>query len=491
MEAIMIGGVATKTVPIGIVGVTAFGRYPKISSEQTWNMIVSDDWLVDFAGYRSVLTIKSGQAQGRGLFNSAKTGQMIAVIDNGVYVLTKSRDRSSPLAFTKVGNLETFTGDVFIDENDANGANPDGGVQIALCDKKNIYIYDTATSTLTKITTDFVPGYVQFQDGYFIAPAVGTNTWRLSVLNDGTSWPATDPDSGATNVGELLTKPDNTLACVRVPGKAGVLLVIGSIVTEVYTDVGAQLFPYQRSSWLNIDYGCLNPATIAASDQFVIWLGVNEKSGPVILYTDGNQVQQISNDGLNYLFQNLTNPTDCYGFLFKEDGHLIYQFTFPDDNISFIYDFNTQLFFNVSDENQNYHIAKRAVYFDDSFYFISDRTGQIYEYSTKYSDLDGEICPRIRIPKNIRFGSQPFNVNNFNFVMEMGDTSNQQFVDLAFSYNGGRDFGSYMRYHCNELGNARNIIQFWQVGYTNDLVPQLRFYSTGRFVVSNGEMSIQ
>ena len=41
----------TFTIPLDLVGGNKFGRYKKVSVEQTFNMMVSDDALVDYAGY--------------------------------------------------------------------------------------------------------------------------------------------------------------------------------------------------------------------------------------------------------------------------------------------------------------------------------------------------------------------------------------------------------------------------------------------------------
>ena len=100
----------------------------------------------------------------------------------------------------------------------------------------------------------------------------------------------------------------------------------------------------------------------------IVWLGVNEQSGPVIMYANGSTTKGISTDGIDYVLSNLTNPENCTGFLFRQDGHIIYQFSFLDDNISYAYDFNTGLFFNISDENLNYHIARQVVFFKNDYY---------------------------------------------------------------------------------------------------------------------------
>ena len=65
-----------------------------------------------------------------------------------------------------------------------------------------------------------------------------------------------------------------------MPGGGNNLLVFGTAVAESWQDVGAALFPYQRNSTFNIDYGCLNPSSIASLDNIVVWLGVNSNTGP-------------------------------------------------------------------------------------------------------------------------------------------------------------------------------------------------------------------
>ena len=52
-------------MPLTMVGGSSFGRYQKISNAQTWNFLVSDGFLVPYAGYKNVVTTAS-QAVGRG-----------------------------------------------------------------------------------------------------------------------------------------------------------------------------------------------------------------------------------------------------------------------------------------------------------------------------------------------------------------------------------------------------------------------------------------
>jgi hypothetical protein len=452
-------------IPLDMVGSTVFGRYPKISVEQTLNMIISDNWLVPYAGYKVALTI-TPTGFGRGIFVSTKFNRLIIVIDSGVYAV------DSDLTITKINNIGTYTGDVFMDENEKN--------EIAICDKKNIYIYNYVANTFITATLDFVPGYVCYQDGYFIAPALNSATFRLCSLSDSTNWPA-------VLTGGFQTKPDIPVATLRFPGRGNLLLVFGSNVTEFWVDIGAQPFPYQKQTSINIDYGCMNAATIATSDNIVVWLGANERSGPVIMYTTGGDVTRISNDGIDFKLSQLDFPENSYGFLFKQDGHLIYQITFYKDDTSFMYDFTTQKFFTVTDSYQNYHIAKRVGFFNTDFYFISINDGNLYVMGTQFTDYNGLDIPRIRICKNVRLeDTSRFIVNNHTFPIEQGYTQDLQAVDLSISTDGGYTFSSSYRTNLAPQGYRANRLVIWVRAQANDYVPQFRFWSHDRFVVGNG-----
>lgn len=469
--------IVTKNLPLKIVGGTSFGRYPKISIEQTFNMLVSDDWLVNFAGYKRVTEIDEN-GEGRGIYGSNAFGHLIVVINNDVYAI--SRD----LGYFKVASIETAQGDVFIDENNAG--------QIAICDKKDIYIYDYINGVFNKAATspasilDFLPGYVAFQDTYFIAPDQNSATWRLSDNNDGFSWP-----SDAQHTGEFQTKPDRPRAILRLPGRGNNLLIFGGIGTEAWSDVGLQLFPYQKNTNFNIDYGTANAATIAANENIVVWLALNEKSGATIMYSEGGEPQQISNDGINFKLANLTAPEKAYGFLFRQDGHLIYQITFPEDNLTYAYDFNTQLFFTLTDENMNFHIAKRVVFFNGNYYFISFKDGHVYELNSKFTTYDGKEIPRVRVCPTVSLPDRSrFVINNLTFPIEQGEAHNEQRIDFSMSKDGGQSFGSYLGKTLNTMGHRPNRFNYWQAGAANEFIPQFRFWGFDRFVATNGEIGI-
>ena len=549
-----------KPIPLNVCGSSVFGRYSKISVEKTYNMFVSDNFLVDYAGYRVIIksALIGNAHEGRGIFTSTKLGVLVAVFDENVWLIKIGYDQQSGEAFTQqvynIGQLQTTSGVVYITENNKP--------QILISDNQNLYIYDaTAPAGGVKIVPglDFTPGYVTFHDTYFIAAAsqdkgagggvIQNNTWRLSLSNEGYTVPASDPVQNAwpyatANVGLLSSKPDNVKAVVRFPSKGNMILVMGSIVTEAWFDTGAQLFPYQRNNQMNIDYGCLSPATVAYMDEIVVWLAANEKSGPIIMYSDGGMPKKITTDGIDFLFSELQYPEDSQGFLYRQDGHLFYHINFYSDNLSLFYDFNTDKFYHASDQNLNYFIAAEIAYIGNQYYFVSKNSGNLYAFDTTFTTYEDiaspnlrstyvqNIIPRIRICKNIRLPTQDyFILNDVGFTIESGETeyyqqnislipytfnllNNDAFlllngsdfnllrerqdltletpkVFMSVSYDGGRVFGNEWVYHLPGIGYRRNRLMWWQSGICNDAVYQFRFESIGRCVATDGIVNIR
>lgn len=482
-----------KNVPLDITGSTTFGRYPKMSSAQTYNMLTSDNWCVPFAGYKAVSLINPS-GEGRGIYGSDKLGFMFAVIDNNIWRI------NSVFGRVLVGTLQTYTGDVFIAENN-NG-------EVVFSDKSRLYVYNHSTGvTQTSgidFTLPFTPGYLTFQNGRIISPDITTNLWYISGVNSATTW-----STASQFVGSLQTKPDKAVATIRFPARGNLLLVFGSTVAEQWYDVGAQLFPYQRSQSTNIDYGCLNPDTIAESMNIVCWIAANEKSGPVIMYTNGGEIRPISTDGINFKLATLQYPEQSYGFMFRQDGHLFYVLTFYGDNISYAYDFNTNKFYTLTDEYGDAFIVKRVTFFNNQYYFVSIRDGNLYqlgsqfnEYIYKDATTGADIVktiPRSRTCSSIMLEDQSmflggytgFTIEQGQFDYHTGDTNNVPRIDLSISRDGGVNFGSNEGRILNPQGERKNRLMWWQLGAANDLVCRFQFWGMGRFVAKDGIVGIR
>lgn len=474
------GGEKYEDRSLGIIGSTTFGQFPFISAQQTFNMVISDGFYSNFAGFKRIAKINPN-GKGRGIYTSTKLGKMFAVIDNGIYTFDAN------IAPTLVGTTLTSFGDVFITENNnANG-------EVTFSDSANLYIYVNSTNsvtTLTGVALGFTPGYLTFQNGRVISPDLATNQWRLSTANEviaSTNWP-----NDAQHVGAIQTKPDFAKAAVRFPGLGNLLYVFGSIVSEQWQDVGASLFPYQRSTSSNIDYGCLNPATIADLEDIVFWLGINDKAGAVIMYSDGRTVDHLSTDGIDYKLASLTNPVNSYGFTFRQYGHVYYVITFVDDNVTYAYDKNTKKFYTLTDENFNYFPAKKVALFNNEYYFVSINDGNLYQLGGQFNTYDYgdgivQSIPRARICPEIRLPDQSYFVAGYSgFKIESGITNKPQRVDMSLSKDSGLSFGNVQSITLPGLGHYQNRLMFWNQGIANTLTHQFRFYGFNRFLLTEG-----
>lgn len=522
-------GVAnSQQVPVNVVGSSIFGRYPKISLEKTYNMFISDNWMVSYAGFQKVSQIFT-KGEGRALFHSIRGDFMLAVVSSAVFVLQTN------LAPQFVGNINTTTGEVFIDENLNN--------QLCLVDGESAWIYNYNSNSLTKQALTFIgnpilPNYACYHNTFFL---IASNPTSVNSQN----WYAFEFDTDTTiklnTQFSLQTKPDSALAVKRLPGKGNNVLVLGSTVGEVWSQVGG-LENYRRIQSFNIDSGTISVSTIAANEELIFWLAQNENNAPSILVSDGSSAKRISTDGIDYLLQTIKFPEQSTAFLFRQDGHLFYQFTFfnPLDNLSLVYDYIMDKFYHVSDEALNFHPARKVVYFNKSTYFISLSQPAIYKMGTEFitynhsldDDVDGDEIPRIRICKSVRkVDNSIFRSWMFSFWLEQGIntfflnnpscsglliTEDQQFqiisedniplmtedgicfpnperprVDMSFSKNGNQSFSNIVGRELNENGRYRNQIRWTHgLGQANEFTIQLRFWGLQRFVAENGILEV-
>lgn len=532
----------SEPVPIQVVGSSTFGRYPKIGSGLTYNMFISDGWLVNFAGYKKTKSfITNDVGSGRGLFHSTRGNIVIAVINASVFQINAN------LSVALVGTLQTTSGEVFMDENLNN--------QICIADGQYAYIYNYAdASTPTPgnrvvpqtIASNLLPNYVCFHNTFFLFGNANTNStgaaWYAYVFNQPTGITAIVEQTQLA----LSTKPDFAVAVRRLPGQGNNVIVFGKTVCEIWTQIGG-IQNYRRNASSNIDYGCLSVSTIATCEQFTAWLAVNEDNSPIIMVYGAEGLRRISSDGIDYLMDNLVAPQDSTALFYTQDGHLFYQLTFfnEKDNLSLVYDFNTEKFFNLSDYDGNFHPARKMVYFNGTPFFISLKNASLYSSDTNitvynqnlstnplewdpalvYPIARTRVCETIRKPDTGRFV-----VNSFVFTLGQGDdelfqelslTSGAEGqlvledgstfiitedgtnmatefssgprsliyrprIDMAISKDSGTTWSNYVSRELNPIGKRRNIITYNNLGAANELNIKLRFWGLGNFVVNDG-----
>jgi len=525
-------------VPVNIVGSSKFGRHPIISDERTYNMFISDDWLINFAGYDEVLSILGVGVEGRGLYHSSRGNFMIAVMGSNLYRI--NADANGNLSYKFIGSITTSTGEVFMDENLSSQVCLVDGTATAYIYNYSTGINDFSAVDFTGTPTDFIPNYVTYQNTYFIfgngkTDSSGSQWFVYKTGYDGSGSPTTAYDLAYVQTLTIQTKPDFAKAAIRIPSHGNNLLVLGATVGEIWSNIGG-LQVYQRNSSINIDYGVASVSTIAASDDMVVWLGINEKSSPAIMITNGGQAQRISTDGIDYLLSIVKKPSRSTAMLYRQDGHVFYVLTFFDelDNFSITYDFTTQKFFDLTDWDFTYHPARQMAFFNNDIYFVSLKQGSIMDMSTDITDMSTDSTntyeiPRIRKCDTYRLpGSERFIVNQLSFTIENGVEPGVTFtqtcsgyvineatgaiiyteddlpiftedggcsiynprIDVSLSKNGGHTYGNPNSYFMHATGQYKNQPRFNKLGQANQFTIQLRFWGLGSFVVNNAFLEV-
>jgi hypothetical protein len=523
---------------VAIVGGNKYGRYQKISSEQTYNMFISDNWLINTAGFQRFYEVLPEGTEGRGIFVSIRGNILIVVAGPGVYSFNTN------LSPTLIGNLATETGEVFIDEN-LNS-------QICIVDGTNAYIYNYSLGapnlTIQTGLGTLTPGFVTFHNTYFL---FGNN----DRTSNGSAWYAYQYATNTTiteaNPGQfaLQTKPDYAIAVVRLPSQGANVLVFGTSVCEVWTQIGG-LQNYRRNSTLSVDYGCTSTSTIVTNDTYVVWLAENENNAPIIMIYTGQGFEPVSTDGIDYQLSKIKFPSQSTAMFYRQDGHLFYQLTFYNlvDNMTILYDLDTKIFLTLTDYELDYHPAREYAYFDNNMYFISLKNASLYLSSTDFTTYNENIpgstydpeqefdIPRIRVTDTIRStDSSQFRVNTFSFTMEQGcdpDVTGvslagpdfiiteaqfsppnaviyteygipiaeegiytdiysniipyQPRVDLTISRDGGITWSNTVSRNLNPLGYRQNILNWDRMGSANSITFKLKFLSTSRVMAYNG-----
>lgn len=216
-----------------IVGSYDNQRYSTINAERTVNMFE----YLDADGKRPKVMLPTSGLVDSGLNFAPETGGSRAtfvfksiiyqVYGSSVYRITGETDN---LAFSKIGSLNTQSGYVGIDANT---------YQVIFVDGQNGWIWDINANTFEQITDTGFPAKpidVCFLDGFFIVANGDTNTFQLSLIDQGMVWSGgTATFTGDTVTDELTLSTNNANFATGVPVTVSTTGALPSPLTNTAT----------------------------------------------------------------------------------------------------------------------------------------------------------------------------------------------------------------------------------------------------------------
>lgn len=456
-------------------------------------------------GLKQLLEVQDGTATSRALYTYENS--MYGVFGSDVYRFTP------PLVKSKIGTIGTSQGFVSITANNAG--------QVIFTDGQKGYIYDTNTNLFSLINTATPasagfpadPANVAMLDSYFVVPDASSRTYQISAINDGTKW---DPLDEA----QIQAYPGENVGVGVVNRR---LYFFKTDSTEVWYNSGAADFPFRRDNNLLFNFGCLAASSIVSDFGYLFWLAKDRNGVGSVMMTEGQEPIKISDEAIDNIIANFTNPADVIAYIYKDLGHVFLVMTWNTDDKTLVYDVNmknwhqmqmhkTLVQEGVPNSGKVRHLSNCHAYFNNTHIIGSYKAPILYDFSRKYPTNAGEEIRRVRVcPHFFDENYRMMQIKWLQVDMQMGiglsgesDLSNwitnagddvvtqdndnivwaqptqgvgiDPKIYLRISRDGGNTYGNYHGVSIGKIGNRRARAIFRRLGLCRDFVAEFSFY---------------
>ena len=230
---------------------------------------------------------------------------------------------------------------------------------------------------------------VDIMDNYFVYNNPGTQQWGASDL--------LSPISGATSYAFKDGSPDKLVALICDHRE---VYLMGESSSEVWTDVGAVPFPFQRIPGTSTQQGIVAPQSLYRLGDSFAYVSRNNRGQAQVMQMNGYIPTRISTHAVENTLVN-QYVGDAVAFTYQLEGHEVYVVTFPSigTGLTWAYDFTTQMWHKwlYWDGNQyTRHRANCLALFQGMVLVGDYANGKIYELDpSNYTD-DGQTIRRLR-----------------------------------------------------------------------------------------------
>lgn len=234
---------------------------------------------------------------------------------------------------------------------------------------------------------------VDIMDNYFVYNRPNSQQWGASDL--------LSPISPQLSYGNKDGAPDNLVSLIVDHRE---VYLLGENSSEVWTDVGATPFPFQRIPGTSTQHGIAAQFSMSRLGNSFAYLSKNNRGQGMIVQMNGYLPQRISTHAVeNSLLNQYID--DAVAYTYQLEGHEVYVISFPTIDITWAYDTVTTMWHKWLwvDSNNVYHRHRSncAASFQGNVYVGDWQNGKIYKLdTTNYTDDGGEIrrlrrCPHL------------------------------------------------------------------------------------------------
>ena len=229
---------------------------------------------------------------------------------------------------------------------------------------------------------------VDIIDNYFVYNNPTTQQWGASDL--------LSPISPTTSYGLKDGAPDDLIALIVDHRE---VYLMGEASSEVWTDIGAVPFPFQRIPGTSTQHGVAAPFSVYRFGDSFSYVSRISRGQAQIMQMKGYTPTRISTHAVE---NSLTGQyiDDAIAWTYQLEGHEIYVVTFPTINLTWCYDLASGMWhkwlYTASDNSYQRHRGNCCALFQGMVLVGDYSNGKIYELSkTHYTD-DGQNIRRLR-----------------------------------------------------------------------------------------------
>jgi hypothetical protein len=175
--------------------------------------------------------------------------------------------------------------------------------------------------------------------------------------------------------------------------------LMGEISSEVWTDVGAVPFPFQRIPGTSTQHGIAAPFSISRLGNSFAYVSRNNRGQSQIMQMQGYLPQRISTHAVENTLAN-QYVGDAISWTYQLEGHEVFVVTFPSLQLTWAYDATTAMWHKwlyTTDKNvYQRHRGNCCATFQGLVIIGDYENGKLYELDkTNYTD-DGQNIRRLR-----------------------------------------------------------------------------------------------
>jgi hypothetical protein len=234
---------------------------------------------------------------------------------------------------------------------------------------------------------------VDVVDNYFVYNDPQTQKWAASNI--------LSPITYGLSFASKFTGPDNLVSLICDHGQ---VYLLGETTSEVWADQGLFPFAFQRIPGSSSQHGIAAAFSVAKLGNSFAYLSKNNRGQSEIVMMNGYFPQKISTHAVENTLVN-QYVADAVAYTYQQEGHECYVISFPTLDLTWVYDFSTQLWHKwlwVDTSNVFHRHRSNCHATFQNLNLVGDwENGQIYQLDpNNYTDNGNEIrrlrrCPHL------------------------------------------------------------------------------------------------